>query len=389
MRVCMIAYTFYENDGRVMRYAETLVKRGDHVDVIALRWKGKSSYETINGVNVYKIQQRSLDEKGKFSYLFKLLLFFVRSSFFVTCQHFKRHYDLIHVHSVPDFEVFATLIPKLWGAKIILDIHDIVPEFYASKFRTEKNSFVFRLLLFIERISGSYADHVIIANHIWQKTLVNRSVSKDKCTVILNYPDESIFYKRTCPKNEGKFILMYPGTVNWHQGLDIAIKALALIKDQCKNVELHIYGSGQNSDSLLHLIEELDLQERVILNGFLPISQIAQIMASADIGIVPKRNDPFGGEAFSTKIFEFMSLGVPVIVSKTKIDDYYFNDSLVQFFKPEDEIDLARCIRLLVNNKELRDKLIENSNIFIRDYSWDVKKNEYLKIVDELTCPPC
>jgi glycosyltransferase involved in cell wall biosynthesis len=51
------------------------------------------------------------------------------------------------------------------------------------------------------------------------------------------------------------------------------------------------------------------------------------------LGVVPKRADSFGNEAYSTKIMEFMSLGVPVIVSETKIDRYYFDDSVVRFFQ--------------------------------------------------------
>src|SRR6185312_16245180 len=128
MRACMVAYTFYETDNRVRRYAETLVRRGDQVDAIVLRRAGQSSFETINGVNVYRIQRRVIDEGGPFSYLVKLLLFFIRSMWLLTLRHLKKPYDLIHVHPVPDFQVFATLVPRLMGAKVILDIHDIVPE---------------------------------------------------------------------------------------------------------------------------------------------------------------------------------------------------------------------------------------------------------------------
>ena len=52
MRVCMITYSFYETDNRVMRYAETLAQRGDHVDVLALRRDGMPREETLNNVNV-------------------------------------------------------------------------------------------------------------------------------------------------------------------------------------------------------------------------------------------------------------------------------------------------------------------------------------------------
>ena len=63
-------------------------------------------------------------------------------------------------------------------------------------------------------------------------------------------------------------------------------------------------------------------------------------MAEADFGIVPKRSEGFGNEAFSTKIFEFMALGIPVIAADTKIDKYYFNDSLFPSLRPEARMNL-------------------------------------------------
>ena len=154
---------------------------------LAIRQEGESSSAVIEGVRVFRIQLRVRDEKSKIGYLRKLVMFFLRSMFFFTWEQIKEPYDLIHVHSVPDFEVFAALVPKLMGCKVILDIHDIVPEFYASKFKTSSNSAVFRLLVAVERMSAGFSDHVIAANHIWEERLVQRSVRRDKCTAMINY----------------------------------------------------------------------------------------------------------------------------------------------------------------------------------------------------------
>ena len=121
IRVCMLTYSFYETDSRVKRYAETLAERGDPVDIISLRNSGQPSFEKVKGVNIYRIQERNFDEKGKFSYLERLLRFLILSSFYLSKQHLKNPYKLIHVHSVPDFEVLAAFLPKLFGCKLILD----------------------------------------------------------------------------------------------------------------------------------------------------------------------------------------------------------------------------------------------------------------------------
>lgn len=385
IRACMLAYSFYESDNRVRRYAETLAKKGHDVDVIALQRNGLPGQENISGVNVYRIQERVRDEKGRLSYLVRLARFLSRSARFVAQRHAEDPYHLIHVHSVPDFEVFSAIVPKLQGAKIVLDIHDIVPEFYASKFCQGHSGLITRALMAVEKASIRFSDHVIISNHLWEKTLLSRSAKSGKCSVIMNYPDPAIFYRRPRRRNDGRFVLLYPGSLGRHQGLDIAIKALAVIGDQIPGAELHIYGNGPERGALQELAKDLGLAERVLFHDVRPIDEIADLMAEADLGVVPKRDDFFGGEAFSTKTLEFMSLGVPVIVSETRIDRYYFNDSVVRFFRPEDEEDLARGILQLAGDKDLRERQIEEALRFVVDFSWKKRQQDYLRLVYSLT----
>lgn len=384
MRACVLAYAFYENDYRVLRYAEALASRGDQVDVIALRYPGLGTHEVINGVRIYRIQGRIKNEKNKFSYFYRILKFLLVSGMLLSWLQVKNRYDLVHVHSVPDFLVFAAIVPKLLGAKVILDIHDILPEFYASKFSRRRKSMIFKMLVLIEKMSIGFSDHVIIANHIWKEKLERRSTSPTKCTAILNYPDCSIFFPRNRINNGNDFKMLYPGSISWHQGLDIAVKAFALIKDEAPQACFYIYGGGTSKAELVELVDQLGLHGRVIFHPGKPIIEMARIMAEADLGVVPKRNDPFGGEAFSTKTLEFMASGVPIIVSKTKVDQYYFNESLVKFFEPENIENLAEAMLTMIRDKSLRDRLSKNGRELVRRNSWGEKKEEYLKLVNTL-----
>lgn len=384
----MVAYTFYEADNRVRRYAEALAKRGDEVDAIALQREGQPPFEVISGVRVYRIQKRLIDEKGPFSYLKKLMLFFFRSAWLLTARHLKAPYDVIHVHSVPDFEVFASLIPRLMGARVILDIHDIVPEFYASKFKVSEKSLAFRWLLLVEKLSIAYSNHVIISNHLWEEKITKRAVRPEKCTAIINYPDPSIFSpKERRARVNGDFVMCYPGTLNWHQGLDLAINAVGLLRDKAPHLKFLIVGDGPDREKLKAMVREQHLEDRVELQGFVPIEQVADTMANIDLGVVPKRKDSFGNEAFSTKIMEFMAMGVPVVASRTRIDQFYFNDDLVEFFDSESTEDLAAKILELVEDPVRRGTLRKQALTFIQSNNWDVKKNEYLDVVDRLASP--
>lgn len=386
LRACMLAYTFYETDGRVMRYAEALQRDGAQVDAIVLRRAGQSRGETIGGVRVLRIQERQKNESGKLSYLLRIVRFFVASMVEITRRHLREPYDIIHVHSVPDFEVFAAWLPKLLGAKLILDIHDIVPEFYAAKFRVAHDSLTFRALQLVERLSGGFADHVITANDLWFSKITQRSVRRSKCSVFINYPDLTIFDPalRRRGDDDGRFVITYPGTLNWHQGLDLAIRAIDQVRRAVPEVELHIYGEGPSRAELAAMVDTLGLQRHVVLHAPLPLRQIAAVMADADLGVVPKRNDAFGGEAFSTKILEFMAVGTPLVVAATRIDTHYFDDTLVNFFVAGDADDLAEQILRVHRDRPRARRIAATALDHARRISWARKSGEYLDIVRRL-----
>ena len=119
-------------------------------------------------------------------------------------------------------------------------------------------------------------------------------------------------------RQDGKYIILFPGGLQWHQGVDIALQAFAHVHQELPNAEFHIYGDGNARESLVRLATELQLNGSVRFFEPRSVREIAAIMADADLGVVPKRADSFGNEAYSTKIMEFMAVGVPVVVSSTK-----------------------------------------------------------------------
>jgi glycosyltransferase involved in cell wall biosynthesis len=368
-----------------MRYAEALAQDGADVDAIVLRRPGQEPVSQINGVTVCRIQSREKNERGKLTYLWRLVAFFARSMVELARRHRHRPYDLIHVHSVPDWEVFAALVPKLTGARIILDIHDIVPELYAAKFGVAPDSIVFKCLTAIERWSSGFADHVIVANDLWFERLVQRSTPRQHCSVFINYPDPSVFHPSLRNRDDdGRFVVLYPGTLNRHQGLDLAVKAVALARPKVPGLQLDIYGEGPSEPVLRALINDLGLDSCVRLMPPMPLREIAGVMANADLGVVPKRDDSFGGEAFSTKILEFMALGIPLVVANTRIDRHYFNEDLLRFFTAGDEQALAdRIVEAYVRREDGRRRSAAALE-YVAVNNWGRKKHAYLDLVRTL-----
>jgi glycosyltransferase involved in cell wall biosynthesis len=385
MKICMLAYSFYETDARIKQYATALVERGDTVDVIALRQPGQPNHCVLNGVNVFRIQTRTINERGPLTYLFRIMRFLLLSAAFIARRHFSEKYQLIHVHSVPDFLVFAAIIPKLLGTPVILDIHDLLPEFYASKFHVARGSFLFRCLVLVERLSIAFANHAIVANHLWCERVAMRCGAPQKCSPIRNYPVRGLFTPNIRSRSNGKCLITYPGSLNWHQGVDVAITAFAKIKDQMPDAEFHIYGEGPAKESLIRLADSLGLSNRVIFHGLLPTEQIVQVMADTDLAVEPKRaGSQFGNEALSMKIFEFMAVGVPLVVSRTKIHQYYYTDALVKYYDDDNDEELAAKILMLRKNPALRQQQVANALKYVEAHSWDAERYQYLGIVDSL-----
>jgi len=385
-RICMITHSFYESDNRVIRYAETLARRGDTVDIVALRRKPEMPQEeVINGVTLHRIQDRfGKNEKSKASFLWPLLKFLFASARWLTRAHRRQRYDLIHVHNIPDFMVFAAWYPRLTGAKVILDIHDIVPEFFGSKFATKKGSLLVWGLKVVEKFSAAMAHHVILANHLWLEKYTNRSARPEKCSVFINHVDERIFHQRPRTRKDGPPVIMFPGGLQWHQGLDIAIRAFDKLRRKMPAAEFHIYGDGNMKPQLVAQAQELGLNGSVKFFNPMRIQEIAAVMADADLGVVPKRADSFGNEAYSTKIMEFMSLGVPMVVSSTKIDRYYFDNSVVKFFESGNDTLLAEAMYEVLSNDTARAEQIRCANEYVARNSWEQHQQTYLKLVDSL-----
>lgn len=385
MRIAMAAYAFYEGNARIQQYCNALVQRGHKVDVIALRRTDEPKYMNVKGVNVYGIQERVVNETRQATYLFRIMRFLFRLAIVLTKRHRTEHYDLIHVHSVPDFLVLAALLPKLTGAAVILDIHDILPEFYASKFGASKGSVLFKSLVLVEQISAALSDHVVVANHVWRDRLISRSVQPEKCTAICNYPDADIFRALGKTRANGAFRIIYPGSLNSHQGLDIAIKAFAQVVTQAQNAEFHIYGEGPEKPSLIQLAKAMGLRGKVVFHEALPLERIAEEIANSDLAVVPKRaSSVFGNEAASTKILECMAVGVPLIVSRTRIDTYYHSDQTVKFFESDNDAALAASILELYRDPGARAELVRNAATYAQANSWAAKQHVYLDVVDSL-----
>jgi len=251
------------------------------------------------------------------------------------------------VHNLPDFLVFAAWFPKLLGATLILDLHDLMPEFFAARSGRSIKSWLVRLVIWQERLSCRFADQVITVTQLWRQTLIRRGLPQSKVSVVMNVPDDLVFRRNGRPTSRGDstFRLFYHGALAKHNGVDLILGAVARLQNECPNLHLCIHSgvTGHQKDELVALANRLGITDRVDFSGeLLAVSELPKLIGTADVGLVPYRNDVFADGILPTKLMEYVALGLPVIAARTSAIATYFDDTMVQFFQPGDVEDLTR-----------------------------------------------
>ena len=191
--VLMIVYTDYHFDARVRREAETLARTNKfRVSIIVPKNGERPRVFDIDGVRLIEVNEKKYNGKNKFWYSYSYLKFLMLCFFKCTWFFFRGQVDIVHVHNMPDILVFAAAVPRLFGRKVVLDIHDSMPETYLAKYSGDA-SLPFKLLCLEESASAAMAHRIICVNHVQKEVLVGRGIPSDKITILMNVPDPVLF----------------------------------------------------------------------------------------------------------------------------------------------------------------------------------------------------
>ena len=134
-RMAVVAYTEYSRDARVRKATETACQSGFEVDCFLL--KDIHPSERVEGLNIIQTQVKQYRGESNLAYIKSYLYFFFIVFLKLSQLSFKRKYHIVHIHNMPDFLVFTSIISKIRGAKIILDIHDSMVLVYPYKFSSK------------------------------------------------------------------------------------------------------------------------------------------------------------------------------------------------------------------------------------------------------------
>jgi glycosyltransferase involved in cell wall biosynthesis len=312
----------------------------------------------------------------------------IRAGIKVTRLHRKQKYDVIHVHNMPDFLVFAALIPKLMGAKVILEIQDVSPELLAAKAGTRLRKFILPLAKWQEHISARFAHHVITVGWPFERLLLKRGIPAAKITNILNSADPRLFpversteISMEAPSAENPLILMYHGTLAKRNGLDTAIQALAQARQVTPYLRLDIKGRGEAIPSLKLLARELGISEHVIFSDPCPSEELVDFVLHGDIGIIPYRSDGFMDLVLPTKAYEFALMRRPMIASETPAIRSMFRPESLILCEPGNADSFAEAIIDLYQHPEKRLQMVNEAAKDYTPYRWEVMAERYQRLL--------
>jgi len=388
--ICMIVHAYYEEDARVRREAEALVADGWEVDVFGLRRPGEGNHAVVAGVNLHRLPVKRHQGAGLPVYLAEYGAFLMRSLWAATRSHRRRHYALVEVHSLPDYLVFAALPMKLAGVPVLLDLHEAIPEFFRSRFPKAANPISYRLLRLQEKLSIRFANEVLTVNEPLADRLRGLGLEPRKLTVVMNSPDLGLFDPTASPRRDfmtdGTLRIVYTGALTPTYELDVVLRAVASIKASRPELRLKasFFGRGDAEPALKALADELGITDRVEFPGRIPIEDVPDAVAKADIGVAPTRLDAFTGMSLSTKVLEYAAMGKPVVASRLPTVQLYFAPDTLSTYEPGDPEALAAAVLRLCDDAADRTARVERTRARVEDLSWTRQSEAYRSVVNRL-----
>jgi len=380
----MIAYTDYRFDGRVRLEAGSLVEWGYEVTFLVPREAAQAKTYTLEGVIVKELSVDKYDGKNKLVYVYSYLMFLILAAIECTRLFFHSGVRAIHVHNMPDILVFAAAVPRLFGCKVVLDLHDAVPEMYQAKF--EKSSgLVVWLLRWEERICCALAHRVICVNHVQKDIVSARGVPAGKIATVITMPK---FVPPTRTRQErtqdSAFRMVNHGTISKRLGNDLILGAAAQLINKIPNFELHFVGAGDNLEQVLTLSRSMGLEGHVHFHERVPWNQLSEKLSTMDAGIVANRITAATDLMLPSKLIDYVVLGIPAIVPRLKAIEYYFSPDMVSFFEAEDIDSMVAATMRLYEDKDRRRQQPINAKKFWFENQWDGPKSGLRNLYAEL-----
>jgi glycosyltransferase involved in cell wall biosynthesis len=385
-RAGMVVFSLYPADPRPRRALDALIKEGMKIDLICEGDKKSPRREILSNLEIVRIPIRHY-RGGALSYAYQYSAFILASAAILASRSLRGRYDLIYVHNMPDILILSALLPKLFGARVILDQHDPMPELMRTIFNLDEESFGVQVIRRLEKWSIARANLVITVNVACKRLFSARSCNADKIGVVMNSPDGELFPYRAArsypaPTPGRPFVIMYHGSLVERNGLELAVDALAQLHKAIPRAELRIYGRRTPFlEKVMDKVHSLGLEKNVCYLGVRQLEELAHEIEGCDVGIIPNQRNTFTEINTPTRIFEYLALGKPVIAPRTPgIQDYFDSDSLL-FFESGDSEELAKKMEYAATHVAEITAIAERGQQVYLAHTWQQEKETLVGLV--------
>jgi len=320
-------------------------------------------------------------------YLQEYARFFWLAGRFLYRQHRSAPYALVQVFNPPDALVFNTWRLKLAGLPIVLDLRELTPELFMSRFGLARESVIVRLLTLQERLACAYADAAIVLHERHRRIMLSRGVPEPKLTQVMNCPDERLFQSADQPlgqHRDGAFRVIHHGGILARYGVGTLVRAVATARTQIPDIQLALYGDGDFRPTVEALVAELGLADCVRFHGQQPIERMRDAILAADVGVAPLRQDVFTDCGLPTKLLEYVAVGLPAIASRTATTVDYFDDSMVLLFESGEADDLAEKLVAVYRDPVAAQARVAAARHFTAQHNWPGERARYLALISKL-----
>lgn len=391
-QVCFVSQRAFPGDSRLETEVESLQQAGCAVTMVCMRGKRQPLHSVEGGVSIYRIPSMERRRAGKVRYVVEYFSFFLPALLLLAVMQVVKGFRLVHVTNLPDVLLFSALVPKVLGAKIIFDVRECTPEMFTDRFGAQPGSRIIRIMTAIEQASLKFADANITCTEQMRQALISRGGQPEKISVVLNSAASHLQLDPILPdptdEAKDEFRIVTHGTVIRRYGHALLIEAMAEVIREIPQARLTIFGKGELLPELAAQIKTLGLQNCVRLAGFVPDDELLAQLRRAHCGVAPLLKNPESDLVHTYKMYEYLHLGIPLVISRTTAVAAYFDDQSLRFFEPNDAHSLAEALIDLAHDPAKRYALASHALKVYEQYSPTRQRAAYARLVAGLLQTP-
>jgi glycosyltransferase involved in cell wall biosynthesis len=385
----VVSQHFFSGDARLAAQVAALRAAGLEVDVLCTRRPSESWIAREGPVRLFRLPSLARRRAGVLRYVAEYASFFVLCALALAILQSRRRYRVVHVTNLPDPLILAAAVPKAAGAKLIFDVRECTPEMVIDRFDAPVDGRLVAVMSRIEQACIRFADAVLTCTEPMRQALVRRGADQNKIEVMLNVGPERLprpdpVVSAVDSDSIATFRIITHGTIIRRYGHETLIRALAQVVGRVPGAQLEVLGDGPLRPELERLVDALGLRSHVDFAGYVDDREMVRRLGHADCGVVPVLRNPESDLVHTIKMFEYLDLGVPVVISRTTAVAAYFTEEEMRFVEPGDPESLADALIELAQLPERRRHLGAAGQRAFERYGPARQRANYVRLVHRL-----